>query len=117
MPGVAIKDRTRAAIQFLSTTDVAKRSVYTHTGWRKIGDEWVYLDSGGAIGTFGTVPGAETSLSGGLRAFEIPSPLEGPSPGTTECPRSSRGATSEGDQLQSTPCVSRPSPAPNPSKS
>ena len=34
-PGFGIKDRARAAIQFLST-EIQERCVYTHTGWRQI---------------------------------------------------------------------------------
>jgi hypothetical protein len=36
-PGMSIRDHARAAIQTLSS-DIAVRRVYTHTGWRWIGD-------------------------------------------------------------------------------
>jgi hypothetical protein len=46
--GTSIKDHLRAAIQGLST-GFERRTVYGHTGWRKIGEQWVFLHGGGAI--------------------------------------------------------------------
>ena len=39
-PGFGVKDHARAAIQFLSE-DSPERRVYTHLGWRKIGEHGV----------------------------------------------------------------------------
>ena len=45
MPGVALKDHARAAIQMLSG-QVPSRRIYTHLGWRKIANDWVYSTRG-----------------------------------------------------------------------
>jgi hypothetical protein len=50
--GTSIKDHTRVAVQVLSP-NIKRRTVYGHTGFRKIGGEWLYLHSGGAIGAEG----------------------------------------------------------------
>ncbi len=41
-----------AAVQTLSQDPKTKqrRTVFSHTGWRKVGTDWVYLHSGGCIG-------------------------------------------------------------------
>ena len=39
MPGMTLKDHARAAIQLLSP-QVEHRRVYTHLGWRQIGEAW-----------------------------------------------------------------------------
>jgi hypothetical protein len=52
--GYGARDHLRCAIQLFSP-DVPRQIVYTHLGWRKIGDEWVYLHAGGAIGPNGPV--------------------------------------------------------------
>jgi hypothetical protein len=48
-PGPAFKDQVRHAIQTMSK-DARYRDVFTHTGWRKIGDNMVFLTHGSAIG-------------------------------------------------------------------
>ena len=40
-----------------------RRTVYTHTGWRKIGGQWTYLHQGGAVGTEGVSVDLESSLA------------------------------------------------------
>jgi hypothetical protein len=47
--GTSIKDHLRTAIQGLVPCN-KRRKVYGHTGWRKVGDEWLFLHGGGAIG-------------------------------------------------------------------
>ncbi|HPU75066.1 MAG TPA: hypothetical protein PLG65_02750 [Bacillota bacterium] len=59
--GFGCKDHLRAAIQQLST-DVVRRNVYSHVGWHREGDAWVYLHSGGAIGAGGALGGFEVDL-------------------------------------------------------
>jgi len=57
MPGQAVRDHLRAAIQMLShaKAPVPRRRVYLHLGWAKVQGGWIYLHAGGAIGTVGTV--------------------------------------------------------------
>jgi hypothetical protein len=63
-PGMGLKDQARAAIQELSAADgeLPERTVFTHTGWRTIGDLHVYLHAGGAIGPVGPVLGIDVAL-------------------------------------------------------
>jgi Domain of unknown function (DUF927) len=72
-PGFGIKDHARAAIQTLSG-EIPARRVYAHTGWRKIGGEWLYLHAGGAVGKTAGGEGSEArvELSGTLRGHELP---------------------------------------------
>ena len=72
-PGFGIKDHARAAIQTLSG-EIPARRVYAHTGWRKIGDEWLYLHAGGAVSGSAGREGSEArvELSGTLRGRELP---------------------------------------------
>jgi hypothetical protein len=75
--GRKIKDHTRAAIQHLSG-DISTRTIFTHTGWRRFGDEYAYLHAGGAIGADGLDPSVTVDLSEyGLGAYELPEPPEG----------------------------------------
>jgi hypothetical protein len=60
-PGISLRDHARVAIQLLSG-DIPERRVYTHLGWRQLGDEWVYLHGSGAIGPDGPVTGIEVHL-------------------------------------------------------
>lgn len=53
-PGYTAKDHTRAAIQMLSG-NIPSTTEYGHLGWRKIGKEWLYLHTGGALGKDGNV--------------------------------------------------------------
>lgn len=74
-PGMATKDKLRAAIQHLShkAGAVERRTVYTHTGWRKVAGEWLYLHGGGAIGKAGPAIGIEVDL-GDLARYSLPAP-------------------------------------------
>lgn len=49
-PGSGTKDYLRHAITEAGGKHVKRRSIYTHTGWRKISGIWVYLYHGGAVG-------------------------------------------------------------------
>jgi hypothetical protein len=70
-PGFGAKEHARAAIQMLSG-DVPQRRIFTHLGWRKVREEWVYLHGGGALGAEGRVDGIEVRLSDVLVAFTLP---------------------------------------------
>jgi hypothetical protein len=49
MPGLSVADHLRVAVQSRSG-NVARRIIYAHTGWRRIGGHWAYLTSSGALG-------------------------------------------------------------------
>ncbi len=70
------KSHVRAAIQYLSD-DVARRTIFTHTGWRKIAGEWKYLHAGGAIGADGMDRSVTVELGGNLANFVLPDPPAG----------------------------------------
>jgi hypothetical protein len=70
--GQSSRDHLRAAIQTLSR-DVIVKHVYCHTGWLKIGNEWVYLTHGGAIGKEGLITGVDVDLGeGSLLDYTLP---------------------------------------------
>jgi hypothetical protein len=75
-PGSTIKDHTRVALQLLSA-DIPKRTVFKHLGWRKVGEDWIYLHAEGAVGANGAVAGIEVSVPDSLRRFVLPEPPTG----------------------------------------
>ncbi|MBQ2700427.1 MAG: DUF927 domain-containing protein [Clostridia bacterium] len=52
-PGTTTKDKLRAIIQKAGALNAVRRTVYTHTGWRKVAGRPVFLHGGGAIGAEG----------------------------------------------------------------
>ncbi len=70
------KDRVRDAIQRLSLTGKKRRTVYRHTGWRKLDGAWVYLHAGGGIDANGVRSDVEVQLQGGLAHVSLPPPPE-----------------------------------------
>lgn len=70
--GTAVKEHARVAIQTLSTGAVRSQARYTHTGWRKVGTDWVYLHAGGGIGALGKAVGVEVELSEHLQRYRLP---------------------------------------------
>jgi hypothetical protein len=74
--GQSVRDHLRCAVQTFSE-NVAARTLYSHTGWRKIGEQWAYLHAGGAIGGDGPVDGIETALPTPLQRFQLPDLPEG----------------------------------------
>ena len=75
-PGAGSKDQARFAIQHLSG-DIEQRTVYTHTGWRRIGSEWFYLHGDGAIGHEGLCDALKVKLPPNLAPFRLPEPPTG----------------------------------------
>lgn len=63
MPGNAIKEQLRYVMTEVGNQSASRETVYTHTGWRKIGGKWVYLYPGGAIGAEGIRVEMENALS------------------------------------------------------
>jgi uncharacterized protein DUF3854/uncharacterized protein DUF927 len=75
-PGFGTRDHARAAVQILSA-DIPERHVFSHTGWRDLGQAgWAYLHAGGAVGARGVIPGVEVSLPDSLTRLELPPPPE-----------------------------------------
>jgi hypothetical protein len=64
------REYARTAIQSLSMT-AEEHSVYTHTGWRRVDGVWLYLHSGGAIGSAGSVPNINVRLSGATNGYRL----------------------------------------------
>ena len=75
--GLGAKDHLRVAIQELSQGSAVRRTIYRHTGWRKVGDGWVYLHAGGAIGSEGNIDSVAVDLSGHLAHYHLPKPPTG----------------------------------------
>jgi hypothetical protein len=74
--GPGVKDHLRIAIQEFSKA-AAERTSYKHIGWRKDGEEWVYLHGGGAIGAAGLLDRYSVDLDGPLANFTLPPPPKG----------------------------------------
>src|SRR5262249_17346940 len=47
LPPSTNKDYVRHALQVLSAESVQRRCIFTHTGWRQLSNQWVYLHAGG----------------------------------------------------------------------
>jgi hypothetical protein len=75
-PGFSLKDHARTAVQLLSE-DIAERTIFTHTGWRRVDGTWVYLHGGGAIGPDGAAEGVEVRLDEALSLYRLSAPPEG----------------------------------------
>jgi uncharacterized protein DUF3854 len=73
--GFGCKEHARAAIQSCSG-EIPERRVYTHTGWRKCGEKWLYLHAGGGIGPDGAELEVEVRLPDALSRFQLPPPPE-----------------------------------------
>ncbi len=68
--GQAAQDRVREAIQRLSQ-GAKRRTIFTHTGWRKLNGVWTYLHGGGGINA--PVP-VEVDLGPELARYCLPEP-------------------------------------------
>jgi len=66
-PGQGIKDYIRHAIQVMSK-NISRLTCYTHTGWREINGQWIYLSESGAIGT----DNISVKLSKELQRYNLP---------------------------------------------
>ncbi len=72
-PGAGRKDSLRDAIQAFSGS--ARRcTIYAHTGWRRVGDRWVFLHAAGALGPNGPVPDVGVELPPQLLRYALPDP-------------------------------------------
>jgi DNA primase len=64
------RDQVRAAIQHLSR-DVERKVIYTHTGWREIDGQRVFLSAAGAVGADDSLE-IEVELDRDLELYAIP---------------------------------------------
>lgn len=64
------QEYARTAIQCFSM-GAREWRIYTHTGWRKVADAWIYLHAGGAIGEAGAIPGIDVRLAGCLGGYNL----------------------------------------------
>jgi hypothetical protein len=71
--GLSTRDALREAIQTLSPT-ARLRHIFTHTGWRLVEGQWIYLTATGAIGG----PGCEVDLGPELARYQLPMQAENP---------------------------------------
>lgn len=71
--GIAARDQLREAIQLLSPNP-RPQHVYAHTGWRRHGDNWIYLTAGGAVGC----DGFEVELDPKLSRYRLPRLADNP---------------------------------------
>ena len=68
--GQSIKDKLREAIQW-DSQQAENSTVYTHTGWRVIEGERVFLTTTGALG----MEGLKVDLDGNLKRYALPTKL------------------------------------------
>ncbi|NMC31228.1 MAG: hypothetical protein GYA36_02050 [Veillonellaceae bacterium] len=65
--GSTIKDRLRYVLQ-LTGSHAEHKTIFTHTGWRKTSEGWIFLHGGGAIGAAGVA----VELPAGLSRYSLP---------------------------------------------
>jgi len=69
------QQHARAAMQWLSG-DIRQERIFTHTGWRALGRDWVYLQSGGAVGAQGLLCDVQVQLPAALEHYRMPPPAD-----------------------------------------
>ena len=67
------QQHARAAIQSLSGP-IQREQVFTHLGWSKAGQDWVYLQAGGAVGPSGTLAQYQVRLPASLQHYRTAYP-------------------------------------------
>jgi len=70
--GVGRECKARLADAIKALSQPRSRVVYAHLGWRKIGEQWLYLHADGAIGADGPVEGIEVDPGAALSDFRLP---------------------------------------------
>lgn len=75
--GPTVKDHFRTALMVLSGK-VPRKTVFTHTGWRRLDGEWLYLTGSGAINAAGLREDIHVDLGhGNVSKFSLPTPPPG----------------------------------------
>jgi hypothetical protein len=67
------REHARTAIQCLSSNPQHVQ-IFTHTGWRQIGEQWVYFHGGGALGRDGCLGNVQVDLPDELVGYELKIP-------------------------------------------
>ena len=62
------EQEVRFALQLMAQAGIPESTIFTHLGWRKIGDSWAFLHAGGAIGS----EAVEVEISDRLRKYSLP---------------------------------------------
>ena len=62
------KDMIRSVMVTIGEQCAAHKTIFTHTGWRKLNGKWCFLHAGGAIGT----DDVEVRLEGNLNRYRFP---------------------------------------------
>jgi hypothetical protein len=65
----------RAAIQILSGP-IRRENVFTHLGWSKLGQDWVYLQAEGAVSASGIVPEYQVRSPAPLQHYQLCLPAD-----------------------------------------
>jgi hypothetical protein len=69
------QQHARAAIQWLSGA-IRQEHIFAHMGWRTLDRDWVYLQSGGAIGSQGLRSDVRVQLPTALEYYRMPPPAD-----------------------------------------
>src|SRR5580658_8494534 len=69
------QQHARAAIQSLSGA-IRQEQIFTHLGWSKRGQDWMYLQSGGALSASGIVTECQVRLPASLQNYQICMPAD-----------------------------------------
>ena len=69
------QQHARAAIQSLSGA-IWRKQIFTHLGWRKCGQDWMYLQSGGAFSASGTLADCQVRLPTCLQHYQTRMPAD-----------------------------------------
>ena len=79
-PGQSSKDHLRHAIQWLSQhgREAPRKTVFLQTGWRKIENEWMYLNGGAVISKDGEVSHIQVDIGELSELYSLPAPSETP---------------------------------------
>ena len=63
-----LEQEVRYALQLMAQSGIPETKIYTHLGWRKLDNKWVYIHAGGAVGSV-TV---EVEITDRLRKYMLP---------------------------------------------
>lgn len=63
-----LEQEVRYALQLMAQAGIPESTIFTHLGWRKLKDSWVYLHAGGAVGS----ETVEVEISDRLRKYSLP---------------------------------------------